>query len=94
MEKKETIEEVVQNISETKRRRTPRKNTRKEVSKTNTNMKKREVKKQYENEDSKIKETIEKKPIEERKRRNSKFEFKKDNLKIIPLGGLDEIEKI
>ena len=93
MEKKETMEEVVQNISETKRRRTPRKNTRKEVSKTNTNMKKREVKKQYENEDSKIKETIEKKPIEERKRRNSKFEFKKDNLKIIPLGGLDEIGK-
>ena len=93
MEKKETMEEAVQNVSETKRRRTPRKNTRKEVSKTNTNMKKREVKKQYENEDSKIKETIEKKPIEERKRRNSKFEFKKDNLKIIPLGGLDEIGK-
>ena len=92
MEKKETMEEVLQNVSETKRR-TPRKNTRKEVSKTNTNMKKRDVKKQYENEDSKIKETIEKKPIEERKRRNSKFEFKKDNLKIIPLGGLDEIGK-
>ena len=93
MEKKETIEEVVQNDIELKKRRTPKKNTRKEGTKTKVNVKKREVKKQYENEDTRLKETIENKPMEEKRRRNSRFEFKKDNLKIIPLGGLDEIGK-
>ena len=93
MEKKETMEEVVQNDIELKKRRTPKKNTRKEGTKTKVNVKKREVKKQYENEDTRLKETIENKPMEEKRRRNSRFEFKKDNLKIIPLGGLDEIGK-
>ena len=40
-----------------------------------------------------IKKDIEKKVIENKRRNTSKFEFKKENLKIIPLGGLDEIGK-
>ena len=40
-----------------------------------------------------IKESIEKGVIENKRKNSTKFEFKKENLKIIPLGGLDEIGK-
>ncbi len=40
-----------------------------------------------------IKENIEKRVIENKRKNSLNFEFKKENLKIIPLGGLDEIGK-
>ena len=89
MENKETVEENVskkietkkaENKTETKKRQTNRKD-RREYSKKSE--------KTYENK----KDIISKKEIENKKRNTPKFEFKKDNLKIIPLGGLDEIGK-
>ena len=66
-----------------------------------TNKKQEEHKNKKEpkkNQNSKIKREVTKekeikREYENRKRNASKFEFKKDNLKIIPLGGLDEIGK-
>ena len=40
-----------------------------------------------------IKENIERSVVENKRKNLPKFEFKKENLKIIPLGGLDEIGK-
>ena len=108
MENKQTIEETVVNKSEQpKKRRMPRKNVKKEnmqegqkdVHKENKKEVKKEIKK--DNTKGKRKESknvIEKsdkgeKETESKKRNTPKFEFKKDNLKIIPLGGLDEIGK-
>ena len=101
MNKKEKIEEIVQKETEQIRKRTPRKNTKRVTSRTNKSNYQKEVNKRVKDieqnskkfEDDKIvrEKIIERETIQER--RNSKFEFKKDNLKIIPLGGLDEIGK-
>ena len=109
MDKKETIEEVVLNNSRTKKKRTTRKNNRSEEIQENKNDNKKEVRKERKKiikaeskkqdllGDSNINETIERKierkANDNKKKISSKFEFKKDNLKIIPLGGLDEIGK-
>ena len=61
----------------------------KEVKKENKLDKKRENPFYNKN----LRENIEKNVIESKKRNSQKFEFKKENLKIIPLGGLDEIGK-
>ncbi len=105
MNKNETIEEIVQKETEQIRKRVPKRNTRKTSTQMNKNEFQREEKniskkiKEIKNDSKKIEDNktirddgIEKNTIGDR-RRNSKFEFKKDNLKIIPLGGLDEIGK-
>ena len=98
MEQIETIEEIVQVETEQIKKRTPRKNTRKINYQTNKN----EFQKEEKNISKKTKESQRNtKKIESNKtlggeiieKRDTKFEFKKDNLKIIPLGGLDEIGK-
>ena len=95
MREKKTMEESTVNSTEVKRRRSTRNNMRKEENsiekKEIKRDQKREVKKDL-NKDS-IRERAPKREYENRKRNTSKFEFKKDNLKIIPLGGLDEIGK-
>lgn len=104
MEKNETMEKVTVNNAEQKRRRVPRRNSKEENVQLIRTTKKREVKgekrrgtrteskSQRIQADRNINEEIEKK-VTENRRKNTKFEFKKDNLKIIPLGGLDEIGK-
>ena len=105
MNKNETIEEIVQKETEQIRKRVPKRNTRKTSTQMNKNEFQREEKniskkiKEIKNDSKKIEDNktirddgIEKNTIGDRIR-NSKFEFKKDNLKIIPLGGLDEIGK-
>ena len=98
-----------ENNEKTKKKRTTRKNNRSEEIKENKNDIKKDVRKERkkiikaENKkqdllgDSNINESIERniyrKTNDSKKKMNSKFEFKKDNLKIIPLGGLDEIGK-
>ena len=99
MENKETLEEIKQNITGQRKKRVPRKNSRTEVSKIdkdeNTKIVKNERKRVSRKENKKQEkiDNIENKWVIERKNRNTKFEFKRDNLKIIPLGGLDEIGK-
>ena len=77
MENKRTMEKVVSDRAETRTTRVPRKMSE-EVQR---------------NKPIKRRENIEKNVIESKKRNSQKFEFKKENLKIIPLGGLDEIGK-
>ena len=77
MENKRTMEKVVSDRAETRTTRVPRKISE-EVQR---------------NKPIKRRENIEKNVIESKKRNSQKFEFKKENLKIIPLGGLDEIGK-
>ena len=93
MEKKETIEKNVFEKTETKRKRVPRKNNKLEEG----TIIKIEDKKERKSNSTKTKELKEntRKTIEYNTKRENlpKFEFKKDNLKIIPLGGLDEIGK-
>ena len=93
MEKKETIEKNVFEKTETKRKRVPRKNNKLEEG----TIIKIEDKKERKPNSTKTKELKEntRKTIEYNTKRENlpKFEFKKDNLKIIPLGGLDEIGK-
>ena len=105
MNKNETIEESVQNSVEQKRKRAPRTSTRKKTVQININenerkqrnsrkLEKEVTEKTRESKEGKtISDNIERTSVEDRKKRNTKFEFKKDNLKIIPLGGLDEIGK-
>ena len=113
MENNDTMEKTVFIKTETKKRRMPRRNTRKDEGQSNSNKKEvrnengyNERKPRNENKLSEKEVKIENKPnaneikenisrrMESRKRNNTpKFEFKKDNLKIIPLGGLDEIGK-
>ena len=113
MENNDTMEKTVFIKTETKKRRMPRRNTRKDEGQSNSNKKEvrnengyNERKPRNENKLSEKEVKIENKPnaneikenisrrMESKKRNNTpKFEFKKDNLKIIPLGGLDEIGK-
>ena len=113
MENNNTMEKTVFIKTETKKRRMPRRNTRKDEGQSNSNKKEvrnengynerkprnenklseKEVKSENKPNANEIKENISRR-MESRKRNNTpKFEFKKDNLKIIPLGGLDEIGK-
>ena len=123
MENNDTMEKAVYVKTETKKKRIPRKNTKKEdgqTSRTNyenklndkksksskarkemLNEKKRESRR-VSNEINQVAKKLNSKEfkenftnkIEDKKKNNiPKFEFKKDNLKIIPLGGLDEIGK-
>ena len=113
MENNDTMEKTVFIKTETKKRRMPRRNTRKDEGQSNSNKKEvrnengynerkprnenklseKEVKSENKPNANEIKENISRR-MESKKRNNTpKFEFKKDNLKIIPLGGLDEIGK-
>lgn len=74
-------------------RKEERKINNTEGRKTRTVEKKRENSFENKNKRESIKENIEKSVIENRGKKLPKFEFKKENLKIIPLGGLDEIGK-
>ena len=98
MNKNETVEEIVQRETEQIRKKTPRRNTRRTTSQMNKNEIKREEKNisRRINETQKITKRIEGNKTLGREileKKDTKFEFKKDNLKIIPLGGLDEIGK-
>lgn len=101
MDKKETLEEVIKNNAELKKRM-PRKNNKMGETNKNVNEKKinrkRDTKKENKNEFKNLDDKITENNLDDRintnkKRKNTKFEFKRDNLKIIPLGGLDEIGK-
>ena len=101
MDKNQTIEETALNKAEKpiKRKNTRNVNKKENVKqnnkvakKENTRESKKSVKKENKIEGKIVKENTEKREIN-RKRNTPKFEFKKDNLKIIPLGGLDEIGK-
>ena len=98
MENNETIEKVTVNNAEPKKKRTPRKNNRVEGEKTLKTDRKKDVrtgKRKETRVGNKLQKSQEEKISKEviENRRKTKFEFKKDNLKIIPLGGLDEIGK-
>ena len=90
MERKETVDKNIYAKTETKRRRLPRKTNKTETNQVNqTESKTENLLKNREN-----KERVSTRSIETKKKENyAKFEFKRDNLKIIPLGGLDEIGK-
>ena len=97
MDKNQTVEEMALNKPEKPiKRRNTRNVNKKESPKTNkkeiTRENKKTTKKENKIEGKIVKENTEKRVIN-RKRNTPKFEFKKDNLKIIPLGGLDEIGK-
>ena len=122
MENNDTMEKTVFVKTETRKRRMPRRNSKKEEGQTNKKEVKNEnrhTRKETRNENSynerklrnetkpsekevkvgnrqnpnEIREELPRR-MESKKRGNTpKFEFKKDNLKIIPLGGLDEIGK-
>ena len=68
------------------------KEIQKEIKKESSRENKKTVKKENKIEGKIIRDNTERREIN-RKRNTPKFEFKKDNLKIIPLGGLDEIGK-
>ena len=94
MEKKRTLEERVFVKTENTRKRAPRKSTKKESSVSSSKITTKKETKGENNLDKKtLKETIEKNVVETKRRNLPKFEFKRENLKIIPLGGLDEIGK-
>ena len=97
MKKKDIIEGAVQNNNEHERKRISRENRRGEKNTETRSERKKGRKienKTQDNIDEKIiNENIENKLETRRKKKNTKFEFKKDNLKIIPLGGIDEIGK-
>ena len=93
MEKKETMDKGVFEKTETKRKRMPRKKNKLDEGQTTQTEVKKERKVNNTN-FKEAKENVGQKIVENNKRENlPKFEFKKDNLKIIPLGGLDEIGK-
>ena len=80
--------------TENTRKRAPRKSTKKESSVSSSKITTKKETKGENNLDKKpLKENIEKNVVETKRRSLPKFEFKRDNLKIIPLGGLDEIGK-
>ncbi len=93
MERKETLEKNVYTKTETKKRRMPRKKNKvQEIQMAQTETKK--VKKEGNSKAKSNKENTGRKNLESKTKTNlPKFEFKKENLKIIPLGGLDEIGK-
>ena len=97
MKKKDIIEGAVQNNNEHERKKISRENRRGEKNTETRSERKKGRKienKTQDNIDEKIiNENIENKLETRRKKKNTKFEFKKDNLKIIPLGGIDEIGK-
>ena len=94
MERKKTLEERVFMKTENTRKRAPRKSTKKESSVSSSKITTKKETKGENNLDKKpLKENIEKNVVETKRRSLPKFEFKRDNLKIIPLGGLDEIGK-
>ena len=109
MEKRETREKNVSSRVETKTMKIPRKRkTNNEVSRKQTSNRRgdkqlnstesrRTSKLDNTNkelfESKSIKENIERRVMDNKRKNTSKFEFKKENLKIIPLGGLDEIGK-
>ena len=96
MERKETLEKRGFEKTETRKRRMPRSTALDSETKKNgleikkerrtNSIRNREIKESREEVGNKIIETKKKDSL-------SKFEFKKNNLKIIPLGGLDEIGK-
>ena len=90
MERKETMDKNAYGKTEIKRRRLPRKTNKTETNQVNqTETKTENLLNSKEN-----KERVSTRSIETKKKENyAKFEFKRDNLKIIPLGGLDEIGK-
>ena len=90
MERKEKVDKNVYAKTETKRRRLPRKTNKTETNQVNqTETKTENLLNSKEN-----KERVSTRSTETKKKENyAKFEFKRDNLKIIPLGGLDEIGK-
>ena len=90
MEKNGTLEKTVNERTEIKKRRMPRRKNETKIGQTI----KSEEKKERKESNLKIQEEGEKRIVENRRRNNiPKFEFKKENLKIIPLGGLNEIGK-
>ena len=89
--KRETNNEVLNKQEES--RKVNRKINNKDGKKENVIDKKRESSYENKNRRETIKENIEKSVIENKRKNLPKFEFKKENLKIIPLGGLDEIGK-
>ena len=94
MEKKKTVEEKLSVKTESTRKRITKRSSKKEnVSNTTKTNIRKENKKENKLDNKLIQESIERKVVETRRRNLPKFEFKKDNLKIIPLGGLDEIGK-
>ena len=94
MEKRKTVEEKIFVKTETTRKRAPRKNTKKEGSSNLTRSNSRKELREENIVGNKfLQESIERKVAETRSRTSPKFEFKRNNLKIIPLGGLDEIGK-
>ena len=94
MERKKTVEEKVFVKTENTRKRAPRKSAKKEsAANTLKTSGGRETRGESHLDNKFSKENIEKKVVESRRKSLTKFEFKKDNLKIIPLGGLDEIGK-
>ena len=99
MNEKEIKEQGILNSVETRKKRVSKRreeNRRedkqeKKVERRGTrSINKRKQEEVFENN---IDDVISRKNIDTRRNRTSKFEFKRDNLKIIPLGGLDEIGK-
>ena len=94
MEKKETVKKSELETSERIRKRVPRKTTKRDGT---NNLNRKEIKKDNKGDNiikgKILKDTTERKVNDIKRRTTSRFEFKKDNLKIIPLGGLDEIGK-
>ena len=90
MERKETVDKNVYEKTETKRKRLPRKTSKTETNQVGQTEAKTEN--LLNNKDNRAR--VSTRTIETKKKDNyPKFEFKRDNLKIIPLGGLDEIGK-
>ena len=95
MEKNETLEKTVTEKTVTRKKRSPNKGnetrTRQIAKKQEVSREKRESKMKAQMEGEK--RTTNNRLTENRRNSLPKFEFKKQNLKIIPLGGLNEIGK-
>jgi ribonuclease J len=102
MENNQTVEETAlkktdktEKAVRTNRRKSVKNNTQRNNTQNNTKKEntKRKPEKKEKTENLNNNKKIVKKESENKKKSTPKFEFKKDNLKIIPLGGLDEIGK-
>lgn len=99
MNEKEIKEQGILNSVETrkkrvsKRREENRREDKQEKKVERRGARSLNKRKQEEVFENNIDDVISRKNIDTRRNRTSKFEFKRDNLKIIPLGGLDEIGK-
>lgn len=102
MENNQTVEETAlkktdktEKAVRTNRRKSVKNNTQRNNTQNNTKKEntKRKPEKKEKTENLNNNKKIVKKENENKKKSTPKFEFKKDNLKIIPLGGLDEIGK-